>query len=395
MKLAPEQEAAVQMILDHPISILTGGPGTGKTTTIKTAIEALHARNQTVTLLAPTGKAAVRASQQSGHPAGTIHRILAIREDGFAQAPLTTHVAVFDEASMIDVWLFAAALSGLPPQTKIVLVGDVNQLPSVGPGRLLADLIESNTIPTTHLTRIFRTAEDSPIPHLAAAIRNNEPIATSFPNTKPARLLTSPIQCIQTKNDTETLAFLRGALSVELPSKGYDLDDIQVLSPQRSGLLGIESLNTVLKNDLNPSDELRSIDYGRYKVSPGDPVIHTVNNYELEVMNGEAGRVNNFTVDGGASITIGAESVLYKKKELDELSLAYALTVHKSQGSEYPCVVIPLSKEHKFMWTRALLYTAVTRASEAIILLGDLTLLESASANLRDITRTTLLKSLL
>jgi exodeoxyribonuclease V alpha subunit len=370
--LTDQQQESVRAALLNKVSILTGGPGTGKTTTLRMLIAALQRTHHRFMLASPTGRAAKRLTEATGQPARTIHRML-----GFSPSerkflhdennPLDTDMVVVDEASMIDLVLFYSLLKAIPPDAHLVLVGDVDQLPSVGAGNVLHDVIRGQAGPVTRLEVIFRQAETSQIIRNAHRINRGE---------LPDMSNQSSDFFVFAEEDPEKAAELLVNVVLErIPSKfGFDaLDEIQVLAPMYRGAMGVVTLNQVLQEQLNPNQSGRKAERrlaGRlFRV--GDKVIQTRNNYDKEVFNGDIGRVYSFDVTNQImTVTIDGRPVKYDWAEVDELTHAYCISVHRSQGSEYPCVVMPVITQHYMMLQRNLLYTSVTRAKKLVVLVG-------------------------
>lgn len=375
LTLSKEQYQALEQALYSPVFVLTGGPGVGKTTSVNTLVEIFKKNHLKIALAAPTGRAAKRLQEATQSQAKTIHRLL--EYDSFTEKfnfgkyqPLPIDVLIIDEASMLDVPLCAALLEALPEHARLIFVGDVDQLSSVGPGEVLRSLIASGEVPFYALTQIFRQENLSQI--VLNAHRVNQglmPVTDTDAN---------PQQDFYRVNASNTADFLRKiALIVgeRLPARfGFSpFEDIQVISPMNIGLLGVNNLNKVLQTTLNPPDEQKAkIKHYDGFLHAGDKVIQIVNNYEKNVFNGDIGKI--ISIDEQYSkIKVDFEQniIEYQAKELEQLQLAYAITVHKSQGSEYPAVVIVLSMAQKTMLKRNLLYTAITRGKKCAILLCE------------------------
>ena len=392
LRLGPIQRQAVARALRDRVLVITGGPGTGKTTLVRGVVSILRRQKQTVLLAAPTGRAANRLQEATGAEVRTVHRLLefdphlgAFRRD--AERPLEADLVLVDEASMLDVTLAASLFDAIPDDARLVLVGDVDQLPSVGPGSVLADVIVSEAVPVVRLTEIFRQSRASRIvvnahrilqghrPEVAAGVAGKDSDFHFIPRRTPEEVL-------------DTLLHLVG----ERIEGGFGLDprrEIQVLSPMRRGLLGTENLNRELQALLNPSGAIAGRS-GPFRI--GDRVMQVRNNYDLDVFNGDVGRIHSFDRDKGRwQVDFDRRRVEYEGADLEQLTLAYAATVHKAQGSEYPCVVLPLHTQHYMMLQRNLLYTAVTRASRLMILVGDPKALDIALRNRRQAERLTAL----
>lgn len=388
------QHKAVMMAAQNGLFILTGGPGTGKTTTINTMIQYFEMEGMTIALAAPTGRAAKRMTETTGCEASTIHRLLelsgnmddsnpAVQFERNAQNPLEADVVIVDEMSMVGIYLIHALLSAVTVGTRLILVGDVDQLPSVGPGSVLRDIIDSEQFHVIELKKIFRQATQSDIVVNAHKINRGEPVVLD--------------------NDSMDFFFLKRydaniiirvliALIQEKLPKFVDArpSDIQVLTPMRKGILGVEQLNQILQRYLNPpSPDKKEKEYGQHLFRQGDKVMQVKNNYQLEweirgrygiaidkgigVFNGDTGIIRELN-EFAETMTVEFEDsrfVEYTFKQLDELELAYAITIHKSQGSEYPAVVMPLLGGPRMLMSRNLLYTAVTRARKCVTIVGS------------------------
>lgn len=369
IRFAEGQKEAIRTALSRGLMILTGGPGTGKTVTTKAIIAALEDEDQRVLLAAPTGRAAKRMTEVTGRYSQTIHRLLEY-QGGFMrnrENPLKGDALIVDESSMIDVYLLASLLDAVPYGMKVIFVGDVDQLPSVGPGTVLKDMIESGVLPTVRLTEIFRQAQDSEIIMGAHAVNvGRMPRLDNRPGTDFWFVERNDVQKIQ-----DTVHYL---VEKHIPGKlGFPQSDIQVLTPMRkeSDPVGATQLNRVLQDALNPSDE--KIVFGNMEFRVGDRVMQTKNDYVNGVFNGDLGEVVCVDDEDG-TLTVSFEGVPadveYKKADLVNLDLAYATTIHKSQGSEYPVIVIPIHRGQYVMLNRNLLYTGITRARKCCILVG-------------------------
>lgn len=371
--LTEKQQEAVRTALTEKVSILTGGPGTGKTFCVQTIIRLLRAKDRSVLLAAPTGRAAKRLSEVTGEPAQTLHRLLEFApHQGYKflrdrDNPLDADMIVIDEASMIDLLLMNALTKAIDATSHLLLVGDVDQLPSVGAGNVLRDMIDSGVVPTVALDTIFRQAADSYIVVNAHRInRGRFPTFSRsardfflFPHAEPE----------------EAADRVLGLVAQRIPRKfGYDsLEDIQVLSPMYRGAAGVAMLNERLQEVLNPPGPARpEVQYGSRLFRLGDKVMQIRNNYEKDVFNGDMGFVVHVDREEQVlSALFDGRRVDYEFDELDELLHAYAVSIHKSQGSEYPAVVVPVLTQHYVMLQRNLLYTAVTRARELVVLVGS------------------------
>ena len=404
LELDEMQRTAVKEAVRSGLLVITGGPGTGKTTTINTIIQYFESEGMDIALAAPTGRAAKRMSETTGYEAKTIHRLLELsggmdEHAGFErneQNPLETDVIIIDEMSMVDITLMHNLLKAVVAGTRLILVGDVNQLPSVGPGSVLKDIIDSHACNVVRLNRIFRQASESDIIVNAHKINRGEPVSLDnksrdffFLKRYDANVIISI--CIQ---------LIRQKLPKYVNASPFD---IQVLTPMRKGLLGVERLNTILQQYLNPPDGKKAErEHGQTIFRVGDKVMQIKNNYQAEweirsrynipiekglgVFNGDMGivrEINSFS----ETLTVEYEErrmVEYPFKELDQLDLAYAITIHKSQGSEYPAVIIPLLTGPRMLMNRNLLYTAVTRARKCVTLVGDEKAFYNMEANVNE-----------
>ena len=369
--LSEEQRAALEMALAHPVSILTGGPGTGKTTCLKALIAALETAGTRFALASPTGRAAKRLSEATGRPASTIHRLLEYSPvEGFKhneEKPLDVDFLVVDEASMLDLLLTNHLLKALRPGTQLLFVGDVDQLPAVGAGDVLRDLIDSQMIPVTRLSAIFRQAADSQIITNAHLINQGK-----FPvlSTKGGDFFLFPADEAEAAAD-----WIVQVVSERIPQKfGFDpLHDIQVLAPLYRGPAGVSLLNERLQEKLNPTaaNKPERKLYGTL-FRLGDKVMQTQNNYDKDIYNGDIGFIRGMDlVEQTLSVDFDGRRVTYDWSDADQLTLAYVVSVHKAQGSEFPVVVMPVVTQHYMMLQRNLLYTAVTRARNLCVLTGS------------------------
>jgi exodeoxyribonuclease V alpha subunit len=391
LSVAPsvEQLEVLQGILGQKAAIVTGGPGTGKTTLICAYAALMKAAGRRTTLAAPTGRAARHLAEVSGSPAATIHRLMGYNpvEDRFlftADHPLDTDVLIVDEASMIDTPLMAGLTAALPMNATLLIVGDARQLPSVGPGNVLADLIDAGCLPVHELTAIFRQAAAGPIVVNAHRIRRGE-----IPGVGTADEKEAEFRFIEASEPAAAVAAIVH-LCRQLPAEtGLDpMRDIQVITPMHRGEAGTVNLNHVLQQMLNPSPARNGRRAGRFRL--GDKVMHLKNNYLKMVFNGDIGTVVGPEPEKGRlQVDFDGRRVFYEQAELDQLALAYAITVHKSQGGEYPAVIIPLLTQHFPMLQRNLLYTAVTRGRRRVVLVGSRKALAIAVANDRPTQRLT------
>lgn len=373
LTLATRQREAVLASAREPILVVTGGPGTGKTTIVQGILALAARRGARVGLAAPTGRAAKRLSETTGRPAATIHRLLEFQPQTgrFARdatQPLEVDLLVVDEASMLDVPLAAALLDAIPTGAQLVLVGDVDQLPSVGPGRVLGDVIGSRVIPVVTLGEIFRQAARSAI--VVAAHKVN---AGELPELAPRE--GSDFYFIERDEPAEVLATVTEVVAERIPRR-FKLDplaDVQVLTPMHRGEVGAKSLNEALQTRLNPAAALTpELVRGARTFRRGDRVIQLKNDYDREVYNGDVGRITEIDLEGGGlMVEIDGRAVAYEPTMLDQLQHAYALSVHKSQGSEYPAIVLPLTTQHFMMLQRNLVYTAITRGRKLVVIVGS------------------------
>ncbi len=353
--------------------VITGGPGVGKTTIVKGIIEIFAAKKLKVALAAPTGRAAKRLSESTGREAKTIHRLLEF--DALAanfkkdrDNPIDADLIVVDEASMIDVPLMNQLLKAIPPWTCVIFVGDVDQLPSVGPGTVLADLIESGTVTVVRLTEIFRQAGASWIVRAAHAINQGIDPESAPSNSGDFYFVEADTpELIQDK----IVQMVRDRIPARF--KLDPLHDVQVLTPMNKSEIGVRNLNQLLQGILNPPAHAKK-EVERFGICfrTGDKVLQTVNDYNKEVFNGDIGRIVDIDpTDQELTIAFDGREVLYDFNELDEVTLAYATTIHKSQGSEYAAVIIPLHTQNYVMLQRNLLYTGVTRGKKLVVLVGS------------------------
>ncbi len=390
IQLSASQKEAVEQAVRKKFCIITGGPGVGKTTVVNSILKIIVAKRAHVTLCAPTGRAAKRLSESTGQEATTIHRLLEFDPSTFdfkknAENPLETDLLVVDESSMVDVVLMNQLLRAVPDNAAVLLVGDVDQLPSVGPGAVLSDLIDSDKVPVARLTEIFRQAATSRIITGAHAINRGQAPRQSKKGEE------TDFFYITGDEPEELFAKLMSVVTKRLPEKfGFDpVKDIQVLAPMNRGGLGARSLNIALQEVLNADAHPKVTRFG-WTFAPGDKVIQTVNNYDKEVFNGDIGTVSAIDVEEGElMISFEGREVNYQVSELDEVSLAYATTIHKSQGSEYPCVVIPMAMQHFTLLERNLLYTGVTRGKQLVVLIGQAKAVGMAARNVKSARRLT------
>ncbi len=369
--LATKQVEAIKCCLKNKVTVITGGPGTGKTTIINAILKIFSKANVKTILCAPTGRAAKRMFETTGNEAKTIHRILeySFKKGGFQKDdknPLDCDSLIVDEASMIDTTLIYHLLKAIPPGAKLVIVGDVNQLPSVGAGTVLKDIILSGAVPVVKLNEIFRQARESRI--IVNAHKINSGI---LPSLKSSGKKLDDFYFIEQENPEEVLKIILEITKERIPKRfGFDpIDDIQVLSPMHRGIVGAGNLNIELQKVLNPMGN--GITRGNRNFRVNDKVMQIRNNYEKEIFNGDLGRIKRIDLENQEMvISYDGRKVSYDFVDLDEIVLAYAISVHKSQGSEYPAVVIPLLTQHYMLLQRNLIYTAVTRGKKLVVLIG-------------------------
>ncbi|HEY8465105.1 MAG TPA: ATP-dependent RecD-like DNA helicase [Bacillota bacterium] len=398
IRLAACQQEAVLRAVDSGMLVITGGPGTGKTTIIKAVVNLFKAARFTIMLAAPTGRAAKRLAEATGEPARTVHRLLGYGNndetgDNFQfneDEPLKTDVLIVDEFSMVDLMLFYNLLKALTPGTRLIVVGDVDQLPSVGPGSVLRDLIRSEVVPTVRLNEIFRQSKESWIVANAHRINQGEfprLVKTDdfffIPEEKPERIAAMLPELVKTR--------IAGYLGCD------PVEDIQVLSPMRRTVTGVDYLNRCLQEALNPAAEAKpELSLGQTVFRLGDKVMQIRNDYQRNVFNGDIGRIRELDPEE-RSLTVafqdsdGERLVEYQTEDLDQLTLSYVISVHKSQGNEYPVVIIPVTTQHFLLLQRNLIYTGVTRAKKMVVLIGTKRALAIAVKNNRIEERNSLL----
>jgi exodeoxyribonuclease V alpha subunit len=370
--LSDEQRTAVAAVMDQQVLVLTGGPGTGKTTVTREIVHQFEQSERKVSLCSPTGRAAKRLAEASGREAKTIHRLLEFQpaEGRFRKQrrnPLDTDVVIVDEASMIDVSLMNALLNAIPSKARLILVGDADQLPSVGPGNVMRDIIESDAVPVARLQEIHRQGPDSQIALSAHRIINGQwPLVENQPE--------GDFFVVEEEDPVAIAQLVEDLCARRLPEKrGYDpIRDIQVLTPMYRGETGALSLNKRLQERLTPRTG-NTIAHGDQELRVGDKVLQVRNNYDKGVFNGDLGRVTSVDAENELLEVDfdGGIRCQYDRAQIDELILAYAMSIHRSQGSEFPVVILPLSTQHYVMLQRNLLYTAVTRAKVLLVLVGS------------------------
>ncbi len=372
LTLAETQAKAIRLALCSKVMVITGGPGVGKTTIVNSILQILAAKAVKLLLCAPTGRAAKRMKEATGMEAKTIHRMLEIDPKSFSfkrneESPLDCELLVVDESSMVDVSLMHALLKAVPDDAALLIVGDIDQLPSVGPGQVLADVIGSNVIPVVRLTEVFRQAAQSKIITSAHRINQGQLPDLTKPDSE------SDFYFVPAEDPDQAVTRILDMVKTRIP-KRFGLDpirDIQVLCPMNRGGIGARSLNIELQAVLNPSGDNKVERFGS-TFAPGDKVMQNENDYDKEVFNGDIGYVVGVDLnESELTASFDGRTVTYLFGELDTLVLAYAATIHKSQGSEYPAVVIPVLTQHYAMLQRNLLYTGITRGKRLVVLVGQ------------------------
>jgi exodeoxyribonuclease V alpha subunit len=374
IKLSTEQITILKGILSHRVAIITGGPGTGKTTLLRSIAAVFDATGKKITLAAPTGRAARRLAEVTRKPAATIHKLLrfnpATREfEKNQDHPIEAEAILIDEASMIDILLMHHLLKAVPVTTRLILVGDLFQLPSVGPGNVLSDLIQSEKVKTFKLSKIFRQAQESQIIINAHKVRQGNFSLLRDVETGDS---CSDFLFIEENQPDNVITTILDLYCNKIPLRfGFDaVREIQVLIPMHKGPVGTLNLNALIQKEINPMPEAVHV-YGNH-FRPGDKVMHLKNNYQKEIFNGEIGLIDTINQsESNIVVDYDGRRVSYAFSELDELTLAYAISIHKSQGSEYPAVIIPLMTHHFALLQRNLLYTAITRGKKLVVIIGS------------------------
>lgn len=386
------QKDAVRRALTGSGLIITGGPGTGKTTILRAIVEIYESEGAAVLLGAPTGRAAKRMAEATGRPASTIHRMLEFnwKAGGFQRnerRPLESDVVILDEVSMIDVPVMFHLMAAMPAGAGLILVGDTHQLPSVGPGNILGDLIRSGVVPVAGLSEVFRQAGESDI-----VVNAHRIIHGRMPRTGPVATRSKDFYFIEQEDPLQVLEMIKEMVARRIPAR-FTMDpteDIQVLCPMHKGTLGTENLNRILQEMLNPAPGAEGPSGPRWR--PGDRVMQIRNNYEKEVFNGDIGRIASVDPETRELIvSYDGRKVAYDLRGLDEIQLAYAISVHKAQGSEYPAVILPVTSQHHLLLQRNLIYTAVTRGKRLVVVVGSGKALAAGVRNNRTARRYSLL----
>jgi exodeoxyribonuclease V alpha subunit len=389
IELSAEQKTAVNSALKNNLTIITGGPGTGKTTIIRAIIEAFQERGVQVLIGAPTGRAAKRIEETSHYPASTIHRMLKVNPETRdfyhnEQNPLQVDAIIIDEFSMVDSYLFYSLLRAVPTRTKLIIMGDKDQLPSVGPGNILRDLIKSDYFNTIYLNRNFRQTENSLIIENAYRINTGESLILERYKEN------LDFVFIPIKHEQQALQKVKGIIDFFKDQYNPNSNEMQILIPMYRGVAGIDNINLAIQTQFNPEAEL--IKREKWTFKRLDKVMQLKNNYDKEIFNGEMGIISDFTQQKQKMIVdYDGFHVEYDKDDIDELTLAYAISVHKSQGSEYDIIILILLPSHSIMLNREIFYTAVTRAKKKIFLLSDPATVQRAISNSSPHLRRTLL----
>ena len=372
LTLAPSQADAIRLALKSKVMVITGGPGVGKTTIVNSILRILAAKRVKLLLCAPTGRAAKRMTEATGMEAKTIHRLLEFDPKSFGfkrndENPLGCDLLVVDESSMVDVSLMQSLMKAVPSAAALLIVGDIDQLPSVGPGQVLADIIGSGAVPVVRLTEVFRQAAQSKIITTAHAIN-----AGRIPDLAPPEG-EADFYFVPAADPEQAVPRIVELVAKRIPRRfGFDpIKDIQVLCPMNRGGVGARSLNIELQAALNPACEKKVERFG-WTFAPGDKVMQIENDYDKDVYNGDIGMIEDVDLnEGEVAVDFDGRTVTFVFGELDTLVPAYAATIHKSQGSEYPAVVIPIMTQHYAMLQRNLIYTGVTRGKKLVVLVGQ------------------------
>jgi exodeoxyribonuclease V alpha subunit len=372
LKLAPSQDEAIRLALKSKVMVITGGPGVGKTTIVNSILRILAAKRMRLLLCAPTGRAAKRMTEATDMEAKTIHRLLEFDPKSFGfkrndENPLECDLLVVDESSMVDVLLMQSLMKAVPTAAAVLIVGDIDQLPSVGPGQVLADIIGSGAVPVVRLTEVFRQAAQSKIITTAHAINTGR-----MPDLAPPDGV-ADFYFVPAADPEQAVLRIVELVSRRIPRRfGFDpIKDIQVLCPMNRGGIGARSLNIELQAALNPAGDKRVERFG-WTFAPGDKVMQIENDYDKDVYNGDIGMIEDIDMDEGeVAVGFDGRTVTFVFGELDTLLPAYAATIHKSQGSEYPAVVIPVMTQHYAMLQRNLIYTGVTRGKKLVVVVGQ------------------------
>ena len=394
IELHPDQRSAVLELLREPVSLLTGGPGVGKTTIVQFVAQLAEAGGAEVLLASPTGRAAKRLSEATGRPASTLHRLLKFvpGEGGFEHGPdrpLEGGLVIVDEVSMLDAALARRLVDAVAAPTRLVLVGDPDQLPSVGAGNVLADLLDSGAVPVARLSQVFRQSTESLIITNAHRILEGQ-----LPALPPRGVQDADFYFFPVEDGQERLAERLVEVATERVPKTFGLDwstDVQVLAPMYKGPAGVDNLNERLRDALGAGG--REVLFEGRTWRTGDRVVQTRNDYDREVFNGDLGRIASVDAEGAVTVRFPDREVTYERGALGDLRPAFAMTVHRSQGGEFPCVVFPLSTQHAHMLQRNLFYTAVTRAKRLVVLVGERRALQRAVENAEQSSRLSLLSA--
>jgi exodeoxyribonuclease V alpha subunit len=400
--LSEQQREAVEMATRERVLILTGGPGTGKTTTTRTIVTLWKAMGKSIALASPTGRAAQRLSELTGREAKTVHRLLEFDPQHMKfkrdpENPIPAEAVIVDEASMLDLFLANSLMKAIAPNAQLLLVGDIDQLPSVGPGAVLQDLMTSGQIPVIRLTQVFRQAQASAIVRHAHQINRGQMPRLELVSMSGRRSRDSPqSDCLwlDVPEPEQGVQAIQELISELIPSLGFDpAQDVQVLCPMTRGLVGTRNLNQVLQQLINPPKTGKvELERGGMTLRVGDRVIQKVNDYNREVFNGDLGTITKIDLEEQeVTVQFGERPVSYDYADVNEITLAWAVTVHKSQGSEYPVVILPLYMQHYLMLSRNLLYTGLTRAKQLAILVGPQKAIGMAVRQVKDKQRYTLL----